>query len=215
MIVVVGRPRVIRPEPDAALVPSGIAAQIAITIARSGAAVELVGSIGDDPEGDRVVVGLGVEGVGHAALLRDPATRTPSEGVDSGRPLPRLDAADIELGLRYLPDCRVLVLAEDIDDAARRAVLDAAGYHGAAVVMIAAPGSVAADTLDDNVTLLETPEAEEDADVPGAEESIDVDSTAPFAAFIADYAIRLDRGEAAEAAFRESLGAGSWDAAAD
>jgi sugar/nucleoside kinase (ribokinase family) len=215
MIIVVGRPRVMRPEPDAELVPSGIAAEIAITVARSGAEVELVGSIGDDPEGDRVVIQLGVEGVGHAALLRDPATRTPADGVDSDRPLPHLDAADVELGLRYVPQCRVLVLAEDLDADARRAALDAAGYHGAAVIMLATPGAVAADVLGDDVTLLEMPEPEEDGDVPGAEEPGSVASTAPFAAFIADYAIRLDKGEAAESAFREALGMGAWDAASD
>ena len=215
MIVVVGRPRVTRPEPDADLVPGGMAADIAITVARTGGEVELVGSIGDDPEGDRVVVELGVEGVGHAALLRDPATRTPVLGADGPRPLPRLEAADVELGLRYVPRCRVLVLAEAVDDEARKAVLDAADYHGASVVMLAAPGSVAAEALDDNVTLLETPEPEEDGDVPGADDTGADLTAAPFAAFIADYAIRLDRGEAAEAAFREALGSGAWDLAED
>jgi hypothetical protein len=215
MIVVVGRPRVTRPEPDADLVPGGMAADIAVAIARSGSEVELVGSIGDDPEGDRVVVELGVEGVGHAALLRDPATRTPVLGVEPSRALPRLEAADVELGLRYVPQCRVIVLAEAIDDEARKAALDAAGFHGAAVVMLAAPGSVAADALDDTVTLLETPEAEEDGDVPGADDAGADLSAAPFSAFIADYAVRLDRGEAAESAFRKALGSGAWNLADD
>lgn len=215
MIVIVGRPRVMRPEPDSELVPSGMAADIAIDIARAGGKVELVGSIGDDPEGDRVVVELGVEGVGHAALLRDPATRTPAAGIDSGRPLPRMDAADVELGLRYVPQCRVLVLAEAVEDDTRDAVLDSAGFHDAAVVMLAAPGTVDAEALGDNVTMLETPEAEEDGDAPGADVSGSAEVAAPFAAFIADYAIRLDRGEAAETAFREALGSGAWDVATD
>jgi sugar/nucleoside kinase (ribokinase family) len=127
VIVVLGRPRVHRPDPSGALAPGGLAAEIAMALGRSGLGVELVGSIGDDPEGDHVVVGLGQAGVGHAALLRDPAARTPVLGAaPAERPLPRLDAADVELGLRYLPACRVLVVADELTPAALTAALEAA-----------------------------------------------------------------------------------------
>ena len=96
MIVVLGRPRVYRPEPDGELAPGGLAVELALAAARKGAEVELVGAVGDDPEGDRIVIELGRAAVGHAALMRDPATRTPLVGQPrDARPLPRLDAADV------------------------------------------------------------------------------------------------------------------------
>ena len=215
MIVVLGRLGVTRPEPDGELVPGGIAADIVTTIAEAGVPVEIVGSIGDDPEGDRVVVELGRHGIGHAALLRDPSARTPSSREPSDGPLPRLDAADIELGLRYLPQCRVLVLTDPMEASARSAALEAADYHGAAVVMVAAPGTVADGELGESVTLLEAPDAEEDTEAPGVDIGDSVDAATPLVAFIADYAIRLDRGEPAKRAFTEALGSGAWEPSPD
>lgn len=224
MIVVLGRPRVERPEPDGDLVPAGLAAAVAMAVARAGAEVELVGSVGDDPEGDGVVVSLGRAGVGHAALLRDPTARTPRTIVSGERRLPRLEAADIELGLRYVPRCRVIVMADPLGEEARSAALEAAAYHGAAAVIIAPPGTIAADELGDEVTLLEAPETEEDAGLDPDAEGADAgssdaaaraDHVAPFAAFVADYALRLDRGESAETAFTDALGGGAWEASPD
>jgi len=193
MIVVLGRPRVYRPEPDGPLAPGGLVAEIALAIGRSGVGVEIVGSIGDDPEGDRVILELGRAGVGHAALLRDPAGRTPNLGEGGAPALPRLEAADVELGLRYLPECRVLVLPDPLDDVAQRQALESAEYHGAAVVVVAPAGSIDAALLSDAVTLLEQPTAEDDEGL-GSDASIAADDAA-FASFIADYAVRLDRGE--------------------
>ncbi len=124
MIVVLGRPRVYRPEPDGDLAPGGLAVEVARAAARAGSEVELVGSIGDDPEGDRIVVELGRGGVGHSALMRDPSTRTPlvSRPRDA-RPLPRLEAADVELGLRYMHECRVLVISAELDAGALAAMM--------------------------------------------------------------------------------------------
>ena len=136
MIVVLGRPHVYRPEPDGELAAGGLAVELALAAAGAGAVVELVGSIGDDPEGDRVVVALGRAGVGHAALLRDPAGRTPLLGqANDLRPLPRLEAADVELGLRYLHECRVLVVCAELDGDALAQALEAAEYHAAAAVV--------------------------------------------------------------------------------
>lgn len=214
MIVVLGRPFVYRPEPDGPLAPGGLAAEIAIAAGRAGAAVELAGSLGDDPEGDQVVVELGRAGVGHAALLRDPTTRTPSLGpATPGRPLPRLEAADVELGLRYLPECRVLVLADVLDEAALAEALEAAEYHGAAVVLVAAQGSVDPAGLGDRVTLLERPPIDEPGE--GGEEADAVADHVALAGLVADYAARLDRGEAPERAFEAALGAGPWEPSPD
>ena len=163
MIVVLGRPRVYRPEPDGDLAPGGLAVEVALAAARAGADVELVGAVGDDPEGDRIVIELGRGGVGHAALMRDPATHTPliTQPRDA-RPLPRLEAADVELGLRYMHECRVLVISAELDAAALAAAQEAADFHSAAVVMVANAGTVDPELLGDSVTLLERPVAEDE-----------------------------------------------------
>lgn len=215
MIVVLGRPRVYRPEPDGPLAPGGLAAEIALAIGRAGIDVELVGSIGDDPEGDRVVVDLGRAGVGHAALLRDPAARTPAfiSAVDGA--LPRLEAADVELGLRYVPECRVLVVAAMLDPMALRKALEVAEYHTAAVVMVAPAGQLDAAALDDSVTLLERPEPEDDDEgEPPGETDLAADDAA-FGAFVAEYAMRLDGGEAPSDAFAAALGDSAWERSSD
>ena len=84
MIVVLGRPHVYRPEPDGELAPGGLAVELAVAAARSGADVEMVGSIGDDPEGDRIVVELGRVGVGHSGLRRDRIHAHAAAGAGQG-----------------------------------------------------------------------------------------------------------------------------------
>jgi ribokinase len=201
---------VYRPEPDGELAPGGLAVELALASARAGAAVELVGSIGDDPEGDRIVVELGRAGVGHAALMRDPATRTPLVGqAREARSLPRLEAADVELGMRYLHECRVLIVGAELDADALAKAQEAAEYHGAAMVMVAAAGSVDPELLGPEVTLLERPAVE---DTESVEETVVVAADdADFAAFVADYAVRLDRGESPAQAFSAALGDTAWE----
>lgn len=213
MIVVLGRPRVYRPEPDGPLTPGGLAAEIALAVGRNGVAVEIVGSIGDDPEGDRVVVDLGRAQVSHAALMRDPGARTPTFTPSGAGGLPRLEAADVELGLRYIPECRVLVVASVLEPAALARALEAADYHGAAVVMVAPAGSVDPASLSDGVTLLERP-VPEDEDSEQDEISTAADEAA-FAGFVAEYAMRLDRGEAPASAFGAALGESAWEPSED
>lgn len=151
MILVVGRPGL-----DGAGGLSRTPGRVAVAAAQAGAPVELVGSIGDDAAGDAVVVALGRAGIGHAALLRDPATPTPTS--DEPAPaLPRLDASDMELGLRYLPECRVLVLAEPLPDDVRRAAMRAADYHGARLVAVREAGQPASDDLPPTATEIEIP----------------------------------------------------------
>lgn len=219
MIVVLARPRVYRPQPDGELSPGGLGAEVALALAGAGVPVELVGSIGDDPEGDRVVVELGRAGVGHAALLRDPSSRTPRLADDPSRPLPRLDPADVELGLRYVAECGVLVIADDLEDATRQRALATAEYHGATVVVVASPGTVDPTTLPDAVTLLERPGlamveedlAGEEVDVPSYAGSVAAQEAA-FARFVADYARLLSEGAAPATAFQDALERGAWEA---
>ena len=231
MIVVLGRPSVYRPEPDGELAPGGLATEIARAVAQHGGAVELAGAIGDDPEGDRVVVELGRAGIGHAAVLRDPAARTPASGVTTPavpasleRPAPRLEAADVELALGYLAECHVLVVADPLEPDALSAALRAADYHGAAAVIVAEAGEVDPEELGDRVTLLERPSTEsapadaelpelEDAPAPGAEETVEPGNA--FADFVAEYALRLDRGETPARAFAAALGDSAWEPAAE
>ena len=187
-----------------------------MTLGRAGAAVELAGSLGDDAEGDQVVVALGRAGVGHAALLRDPAARTPPRGSASpGRALPRLEAADVELGLGYLSDCRVLVLADDLEATARSQALAAAEYHGADVVMVTPPGMVDPGTLGERVTLLERAPLDEPTDGEDDGGPSATADEAAFVAFVAEYAARLDRGERPQAAFSAALRRTAWEPSTD
>ncbi len=162
--------------------------------AAAGAAIQLAGSVGDDREGDEAIIRLGRAGVGHAALLRDPTGRTPVAGQER-QPAPRLDAEDVELGLRYLAEMRVLILAEPLEREAQAAALEAARYHGAHVIALLAPGSIPDQALAGAGTVLETP-------------SEDVTS---FAKVVASYAARLAAGEPASTAFLEATAATGWE----
>ncbi len=109
--------------------------EIALAAAATGAAVQLVGRIGDDATADAVILDLARGGVGHVALLRDPVRPTPFEPLDEAMadidrpddepgPVPGdsgrgaspgedgsgLEAADVDLGLRYLTEFAVVVL---------------------------------------------------------------------------------------------------------
>ena len=210
---------------------AGRAARIALAARAAGAAVELVGAVGDDPDGDQVIVRLGRAGIGHAAVLRDPAARTPiGEGgaeaagdtpvaEPSGAPRPRLEPADISLGLSYVTECRVLVIAEPLPAEALAVAAEAAAYHGAAIVAIVKEGSRAADGLPADATLLEAP-SEEPSDAPSVLEATDDDQAAAdavarsetFDRLVAQYAVALDRGEDPGRAFHAASGAAGWEA---
>ena len=79
--------------------PSGrgvSAATVARRAATSGGSVQVVGVVPDRAEGDRILLELATANVGHAAVLREPARD--------------LEAADLDLALRYLPEVRVIVV---------------------------------------------------------------------------------------------------------
>jgi hypothetical protein len=194
MIVVLGRPRAAsspgtRDSDLDGVRPVGLAVEIACAAAAAGGRVELVGSIGDDAAGDAVVVALGRAGVGHAALLRDPAARTGGEA----RPA-RLDRADVELGLGYLVDYRVLVLAEPLAGDVEAAALDAAAFHAAQVIAVVTPGSAVSDRLATAATVLERPRVASDA----------------FAQAVGRFAAELDSGAEPRAALAAAVQAAGW-----
>ena len=149
---------------------TGTPALAAVAAARAGARVELAGKVGDDPVGDAVVLALGQQGVGHAALLRDPGHGTPvaadppvegasaiiddvdavgqSSAVIDRSAWPSLEREDLQLALRYLPDVRAIIVAEPLTDAVMTAVTEAASYLAAPVVAVSAgTGSPSADLV--------------------------------------------------------------------
>jgi hypothetical protein len=220
VIVVVGQPYVRVTKEAAAL--DGLAARIAVAAATRGRPVQLVGKAGEDPEGDAVVLSLASGGVGHVALLRDAGRPTlrlpvpddlPADATDADPDEPAsndgpaesstnasLDAADVELALRYLTDYAVVVLADPANTAVLKVVADATGWVGARLILVVPPGQPIPDGLPTDVIAFEAP----DGDPDGA-----------FATFVGTFAAALDEGDEPADAFRSSIEAEGWTAAAD
>jgi sugar/nucleoside kinase (ribokinase family) len=103
-----------------------------------------------------------------------------------------LEPPDVELALRYLTDTGVIVLVE-VDAAAMRPAIDAADWSGGRIVVVGGSGWDQASLPEDAIVL----------EAPGS----DPDGT--FAGFVAELAIRLDKGEDAarawEGAVRETM----------
>jgi hypothetical protein len=208
--------------------PAGRACDIAIAAAAQGARVELVGRVGDDPNGDAALLALTNARVGHVAVLRDAARATPvtpsepdreadvgaagarllaAPAVGATRPAstapipsppPMLEPADVGLALEYLTDFRVLVLSDDVPPAARQACFDAAAFTGAHLVMLVASGTAPSDPPAGAVVL----------GVP------DDDGAAAFAGLVGAYAAAVDGGLDPAAAFDAAVARG-WEPAVD
>ncbi len=189
MILVVGRPGL-----DEAGDLARLCGRVALAAVEAGTEVELVGSVGDDDAGDKVVIALGRAGIGHAAVLRDPAGVTPREHL--GETPPRLDARDLELAFAYLPECRVLVLAEPLDPDALRVASAAAAYHGAAVIAIVDAGEQPSDLLP-GATVLSAPQIDDGA----------------FAALVGRYAAGLAQDLSPAYAWQAAVASVGWEEA--
>jgi hypothetical protein len=201
MLVVIGIP-IAAPDDEHGGV-SGTPALAAIAAARGGTRVELVGKIGDDAAGDAVVLALGQRGVGHAALLREPGRSTPTlissaepatpaddpengrderyEPADRAR-WPSLEAADVELALRYLPDVRTILVAEPLAEDVLRAVGDTAAYLGARLIVTS--------------TELDPPPSADLAITPP-----EADPDGSFAGLLGELGAAVEAGDEANAAF--------------
>lgn len=157
MIAVVGR------------IGTGPAVEIARRAAARGAATELIAKVPDGPDGDRRLLELAAAGVGHAAAQRAGAAA--------------LEAADLQLALRYLPDLRVVVLAGD----------------SAALALTAAEAAAWA-----SATLIIVTDADLAPEVPGAIvlEGPANDPDGAFAGLVAALAVRLEAGEDSARAWR-------------
>ena len=214
MIVVIGTP--IGRLHDDVVVAGGTASRVALAAARLGRTVQLVGKTGDDTTADGVLLDLARGGVGHVALLRDSARSTPleatpldpvdgpgsdeepastSETALSTPPGPALDAADVDLGLRYLTDFAVVVVAEPADPATIAVVADATRWAEARMVLVVPDGHTVPDGLPGDVVVFESPATDPD----GA-----------FADLVGTFAASLDEGTEPGVAFRSSIASDGW-----
>lgn len=175
--------------------------------------MEIVGRAGDDRVGDALLVALAQAGVGHAAVLRDPVVPTPllaplpeADAADllADAPVPvgvaipggpRLEWADVALGLSYLTAFGVLVVADDAPAVVLPACVDGAAFTGAYLVVLVPAGRRLPDGLPAEATVLAAPDVADD----GA-----------FAALVGAYAAALDSGEDPAAAFRSAAGVTGW-----
>jgi sugar/nucleoside kinase (ribokinase family) len=219
VIVVVGSPLVGLAE--AGLRAAGMASGIARAAAAAGAEVQVVGKVGEDPGGEAVLLDLAAGNVGHVAILRDPSRATPATVPaaaddpafdDDGDPAApatpdsmivaaglSLEPADIELALRYLPDYRVLVVADSLAEPSLRVALAAASWNGAALVVVVPAGSKQSPAGDDATVIEAPPDDPDDA----------------FAGIVGAYAAAIDRGEEPAEAFASASSTLGWSAVAD
>jgi hypothetical protein len=219
MLVVVGSPAA-RNDPNG-IGAAGIASRVAKAAVEAGAAAQLVGRVGEDPTGEAVLLDLAAQGIGHVAVLRTPGAATPvveagapaeasdlpltealeeADHEDANRPgeadgLP-LDPEDLELAMRYLPDYRVVVVAAALDPATLDAVVAAAAWAEAQLIVVADP-ETPTPSLPAEMTVLERP-----ADDPDG----------VFAAMVGRFAAALDRGEDARSAFEAARAGVGWSA---
>ena len=143
------------------------AGAIAARAAAAGEVVEAVAAIADDPAGDAILLALTDARVRHTAVLRTPAAA--------------LDAGDLDLALRYLPDVRAIVVVGATAELATVAAA-AAGWSDAALVLVTAPGEAAVDW----------PAGVTDAGLVLAAPASDPDGA--FAGVVAALAVRLAAG---------------------
>jgi hypothetical protein len=210
VIVVIGSP--IGRVSDGAIAAAGMSSRVALAAAHGGAAVQVVGRTGDDETADGVVLDLARGGVGHVALLRDGSRPTPLEPADDvdaagettpPEPVegPAIDAADVDLGLRYLTAFEVVVLAEPAPQDLVTVVADAARWSEARMVLVLASGAPVPDLLPADVIVFEAPDADPDG---------------VFAELVGSFAAALADGVEPGEAFRASLDSDGWtEVAAD
>jgi len=114
---------------------------VAGALAAAGEAVELVSKVGADDAGEALIAQLAASRIGHVALIRDAARATTRDG---GAALD-MDAADLQLALRYLTQFDAVLLVDPEDDVVVATVLDACNYAGARLVVTRPVGSARAE----------------------------------------------------------------------
>ena len=220
MIAVIGAPRLLGTGTDADV--AGLAAAIAVAAATAGSRVEFVGKTGDDPAGDAVLLALAHHSVGHVATLRDPSRPTTvvplddepadldaadadasdtgdqtSPGVppSSGLAGPVLDAADVGVALRYLPELGVIVTVHTTAEIVAEASA-ASGWSRTSLIVVVEPGAPLPGELPASAVALAVADDEDELGVGAG-------------AAIGRYAAAIDRGEPADAAYAELIATAS------
>jgi hypothetical protein len=189
----------------------GLAVAIAAGAAAEGATVEFITKIGDDPDGDAAMLALARNGVGHVAVLRDPAFATGVRPADAGAdaappdgppppvaPAPVLDAADVGLALRYLSDYRVLAVVHPASPGILDEAIAAAGWASAHLIVVTDSGAAPRDDLPADALVIGV-DADEERHGVGR--------------LLGHYAAAIDRGDdraAAFAAFTAEAAAATW-----
>ncbi len=202
----------------------GLAARIALAAAGHGRAVQLVGKAGEDAAGDAIVLALARGGVGHVALLRDAGRPTPrvesvvgdehpaNEGPLASTAIDEepdeieathvategelvLEAADVDLALRYLTEFAVVVLADRADAETTRVLASAVGWADARLIVVVPAGEAEPAGLPRDAIVFEAPDADPDG---------------VFAAMLGSFAAALDDGDDPAMAFRSTVASGGW-----
>ncbi len=159
-----------------------------IAMLRDGSPVDLemaaapAGGAGDDDAGRD-------DGAADSILDRDGPDNEGSGREAAEASAPALDAGDLSLALRYLPDYRVVVIATPLEASAETAVVEAARWAGAAMIVVSANGTPPPTDVPEDATVFEAPPHDEDA---------------AFAAMVGRYAAALDAGLAPADAFRNA-----------
>jgi hypothetical protein len=128
----------------------------------------------------------------------DPATGTDARGatpVGGSWDGPTLEAGDVDLGLRYLTEFAVIVLAEPVGPDIIAIVADAARWSEARMVLVVGAGEPVPTGLPDDVVVFEAPDAD-----PGGS----------FAAVVGTFAAALDAGTDPRQAFQASIASDGW-----
>jgi hypothetical protein len=228
VIVVIGSPAY-DPSGDPANGPAvGLAASVAIAAAATGAEVQIVGRVGDDRDGDAVLLALASRGVRHAATIRDtgrPTRRATAVTLDEGEPLVPVPGLGRDGGDPAVPAVQAAV-APGMDlptlDAGDLAL--ALGYLVDPRVVVVAEqiGDDAAAAVADAggfadaavVVIVSTdrvaPRAFDAATVLAAPSA---DEAGAFARLVGRFAAALDGGESPADAFARARDAEGWESA--
>jgi sugar/nucleoside kinase (ribokinase family) len=199
--------------------PAGRACSIALAAASHGGRVEVAGRVGEDLEGDALLFALTKAGVGHVAVIRDPARRTPIAAMppledDDVSPLARLatvpaapglrfDAADATLALRYLDPEGVLVVTDDVAPEVLAAAIEGGQFAGMRLVLLVDDAVASTAALPADATILAVPEPDAD------------DGAGAFEALVGAFAAALDAGATPKDAFAAASRGAAWEPVAD
>jgi hypothetical protein len=108
-----------------------------------------------------------------------------------------LDAADVDLALRYLTDFGVVVVADPVSADVLQVVTGAAAWTGARTIVVVPAGQVEPAGLPPDAIVFEAP---------------DIDQDGAFAALVGAFAAALDDGGDPAAAFRATVDQAGWTA---